>query len=106
MTEKSSPCSAISISFSFCGGSKSFYKTQNGFFAQAASQGQSVFVATGDDGAAGLKLNSKGSCVTGTSRNINELSASPNVTAIGGTEFTPDYVRRRRRRLGSGNRLE
>ncbi|MGC2493420.1 S53 family peptidase [Candidatus Binatus sp.] len=91
VTEKSSPCSAISISFSFCGGSKSFYKTQNGFFAQAASQGQSVFVATGDDGAAGLKLSSKGSCVTGTSRNINELSASPNVTAIGGTEFTPDY---------------
>ena len=64
VTEKSSPCSAISISFSFCGGSKSFYKTQNGFFAQAASQGQSVFVATGDDGAAGLKLSSKGSCVT------------------------------------------
>ena len=91
VTEKNSPCGAISISFSFCGGSKSFYKTQNGFFAQAASQGQSVFVATGDDGAAGLKLNSKGVCVTGTSRNINELAASPNVTAIGGTEFTPNY---------------
>ncbi len=91
VTEKSSPCGAISVSFSFCGGSKSFYKTQNGFFAQAASQGQSVFVATGDDGAAGLKLNSKGKCVTGTSRNINELGGSPNVTAIGGTEFTPNY---------------
>src|SRR3984957_12392861 len=92
VTEKSSPCGAISISFSFCGGSKGFYKTQNGFFAQAASQGQSVFVATGDDGAAGLKLNNKGVCVTGTSRNINELSASPNVTAIGGTEFSADFV--------------
>jgi subtilase family serine protease len=91
VTEKNSPCGAISVSFSFCGGSKSFYKTQNGFFAQAASQGQSVFVATGDDGAAGLKLNSKGKCVTGTSRNINELGGSPNVTAIGGTEFTPNY---------------
>jgi subtilase family serine protease len=91
VTEKNSPCGAISISFSFCGGSKSFYKTQNGFFAQAASQGQSVFVATGDNGAAGLKLNSKGSCVPGTSRNINELGASPSVTAIGGTEFAPNY---------------
>ena len=91
VTEKNSPCGAISISFSFCGGSKGFYKTQSGFFAQAASQGQSVFVATGDDGAAGLKLNSKGVCVTGTSRNINELAASPNVTAIGGTEFAPNY---------------
>jgi len=90
VTEKNSPCSAISISFSFCGGSKGFYRTQNGFFAQAASQGQSVFIATGDDGAAGLKLNHKG-CVTGTSRNVNEIGASPNVTAIGGTEFTADF---------------
>ena len=87
------PCTAISISFGFCGGSKGFYKTQNGFFAQAATQGQAVFVATGDEGAAGLKLNkSKNSCVIGTTRNVNELGASPNVTAIGGTEFTPDYV--------------
>ena len=30
-------------------------------------------------------------CVTGTSRNINEIGASPNVTAIGGTEFSPNY---------------
>jgi subtilase family serine protease len=91
VTEKESPCSAISISFTFCGGSAGFYKTQSGFFAQAAAQGQSVFVATGDQGAAGLKLSGKSSCVTGTSRNINELAASPNATAIGGTEFTPDY---------------
>ena len=92
VTDKSNPlCSAISISFSFCGGSKRFYKTQNGFFAQAAAQGQSVFVATGDTGAAGLKLSSSGRCVTGTSRNINEIGASPNVTAIGGTEFSPNY---------------
>jgi subtilase family serine protease len=90
--EKNSPCSAISISFEFCGGSKSFYKTQNGFFAQAAAQGQSVFVASGDEGAAGLQLNKSGSCVTGTSRNINEIAASPNVTAVGGTEFTPTYA--------------
>ena len=92
VTDKNNPlCSAVSISFSFCGGSKRFYKTQNGFFAQAAAQGQSVFVATGDTGAAGLKLSSSGRCVTGTSRNINEIGASPNVTAIGGTEFSPDY---------------
>ena len=91
VTDKNNPCSAISISFSFCGGSKRFYKTQNGFFAQAAAQGQSVFIATGDTGAAGLKLSSRGTCVTGSSRNINEIGASPNVTAIGGTEFTPDY---------------
>jgi subtilase family serine protease len=91
--EKNSPCTAISISFEFCGGSKKFYRTQDGFFAQAAAQGQSVFIATGDEGAAGLTLSKAGnSCVTGSSRNINELAASPNVTAIGGTEFSADYV--------------
>ena len=91
--EKNSPCTAISISFGFCGGSKSFYKTQDSLFAQAASQGQSVFVATGDDGAAGLKLNRKTSqCAPGNARSISELSASPNVTAVGGTQFLPDYV--------------
>jgi subtilase family serine protease len=91
VTETNNPCSAISISFSFCGGSKKFYKTQNGFFAQASAQGQSVFIATGDTGAAGLKLNRHGSCVIGTTRNVNEIGASPNVTAIGGTEFAADF---------------
>jgi subtilase family serine protease len=92
ITEKKNPCSAISMSFSLCGGSKGLYKTQNNFFAQAASQGQSVMVATGDNGAAGLKLDqSNGTCVAGTSRNVNELATSPNVTAVGGTEFTPEY---------------
>ena len=91
VTETNNPCSAISISFSFCGGSKKFFETQGSFFAQAAAQGQSVFVATGDTGAAGLKVNSKGVCVTGTARSVNEIGASPNVTAIGGTEFSPDY---------------
>jgi len=93
ITDKNSLCTAISVSFSLCGGSKGFYKTQGGFFAQAAAQGQSVLVATGDNGAAGLKLDqSNGGCVVGTSRSVNELATSPNVTAIGGTEFRPDFV--------------
>lgn len=91
VTEKSSPCSALSISFEFCGGSKGFYKTQSNLFAQAASQGQSIFVAAGDAGAAGLKLLKNSSCVNGTSRNVNEIAASPNVTAVGGTQFVPNF---------------
>jgi len=92
VTAKKNPCSAVSISFSFCGGSQGFYRTQNNLFAQAAAQGQSIFVATGDAGAAGLKLDkNNNTCVTGTSKNVNELAASPNATAIGGTEFTPDF---------------
>jgi subtilase family serine protease len=90
--EKNGPCSAISISFSFCGGSKGFYKSQSNLFAEAAAQGRSVFVATGDLGAAGIKFNPRqGSCSPASSRGINELAGSPNVTAIGGTEFTPEF---------------
>jgi len=90
--EKNGPCSAISISFSFCGGSKGFYKSQSNLFAQAAAQGRSVFVATGDLGAAGVKFNPRqGSCSPATTKGINELAGSPNVTAIGGTEFTPEF---------------
>jgi subtilase family serine protease len=90
--EKNSPCSAISISFSFCGVSAGSYRTQNNFFKQAASQGQSVFVAAGDKGAAGLRFSAKqNECVPGTTREVSELAASPYVTAIGGTEFTPVY---------------
>lgn len=90
--EKNSPCSAISISFGFCGGSNGFYQSQNGLFKQAASQGQSVFVAAGDIGAAGLRFSAKqDACVPTKTRGVSELAASPYVTAIDGTEFTPDY---------------
>jgi kumamolisin len=87
-------CGAISISYGFCGASPSFYSgTLDPMFMQAAVQGQSVFVSSGDDGAAGIVLSGSGSsCVRGTSPNVSEMSADPNVTAVGGTEFTPDYV--------------
>ena len=92
VTDKSNPCSAVSISFGFCGGSKAFYKSVNNLFVQAAAQGQSIFVATGDEGAAGLVIDKQNdTCANGTTKNVNELAASPNVTAVGGTEFTPDY---------------
>ncbi len=88
---KDNACGAISVSFSFCGASKRFYKTEDGLFAQAAAQGQAVFVATGDIGSAMLKLDKKkGTCVPGTTRGVNELAASPNASAIGGTQFTPN----------------
>ncbi len=89
-------CGEVSISFGFCGENSSFYTgILDPIFKQAASQGQSVFVSSGDDGAAGLVLQGS-SCVPGTSRNVNELSADPYVTSVGGTEFTPKYD-------GSGN---
>ncbi|MHB8380809.1 MAG: S53 family peptidase [Candidatus Binataceae bacterium] len=86
-------CGAISISFGFCGGPRSFYAHElNGFLVQAAAQGQAFFAATGDNGAAGLSFDKKtNSCVEGTSRSVSELSADPNVTAVGGTGFNPAY---------------
>jgi subtilase family serine protease len=84
-------CSVISISYTLCGGSSSFYtSTLDGQFAKAAAQGQSVFVITGDWGAAGLVSNGT-SCVVGTSPTASEMAADPNVTAVGGTQFSPAY---------------
>lgn len=90
---KDDTCGAISISFSFCGGSKGFYSHElNGFLQQAAVQGQAVFVATGDKGAAAYSFDkSTDSCVEGSKRNVNELAADPHVTAVGGTQFTANY---------------
>ncbi len=86
-------CGSIDISFGFCGGSSSFYtQTVNQIAQQAAAQGQSVFISSGDWGAAGLVFNSKkGTCVVGSDRHVNEMAADPYVTAIGGSQFTPVY---------------
>ena len=84
-------CGAISISFGYCGGSSSFYtSTLDSIFLKAAAQGQSVFVSSGDKGAAGDVLSGT-SCAAGTSPNVNEMSADPNVVSVGGTEFSPVY---------------
>lgn len=84
-------CGAISISFSFCGEPSSFFIGEiDPIAAQAASQGQAVFASSGDFGAAGYVVKDD-TCVAGSSRNVSELSADPNITAVGGTQFTPHY---------------
>jgi subtilase family serine protease len=84
-------CGAISISYAFCLPTASLIEnTLDPLFKQAAAQGQTVFVSAGDDGAAGLVL-SGNTCEAGTTRSVNEMSADPNVTSVGGTEFTPTY---------------
>jgi subtilase family serine protease len=85
-------CGAISISFIYCSSSPSFFTSLDSLFAQAASQGQSIFISSGDWGAAGLAYDSStNSCVTGTTRNTSELAASPHVTGVGGTTFSPQF---------------
>jgi subtilase family serine protease len=89
---KDNACSVISISFSNCGGASSYFTgTLDPMFAQAASQGQSVIVASDDFGAAGQIVGRDGNCATATNRHVNEVAADPNVIAAGGTEFTPEY---------------
>jgi subtilase family serine protease len=58
-----------------------FYNT---LWQQAASEGISAFVSSGDSGAAGC---SSGSSTRATSAGINGLCSSPYSTCVGGTEF-------------------
>jgi hypothetical protein len=85
-------CGAISISFIYCSSSSSFFTGLDTLFAQAATQGQSVFIASGDWGAAGLMYDAtSNSCVLGTTLNASEMAASPHATGVGGTTFSPQY---------------
>ncbi|HXW84957.1 MAG TPA: S53 family peptidase [Candidatus Binataceae bacterium] len=82
-------CGQISMSFGFCGEPKLFYtEVFDQIFAQAEAQGQGVYVAAGDQGAAGLMFNARSDeCVPGSSRHVSEVAADPHVTAVGGTQF-------------------
>ncbi len=86
-------CGAISISYGFCGVSASFMQNSiDPLMQQAATQGQSVFVSSGDDGAAGITLNSAGTaCVASNTLQVSELAADPNLTGVSGTQFSPAY---------------
>ena len=53
-------------------------------WAQAAAQGMSAMVASGDSGVAGCQ---SGSDATGTIAGVNGLGSSPYVTCVGGTQF-------------------
>ncbi len=56
----------------------------NSLWQQAASEGMSVFVASGDAGAAGC---STASSARGSGTGVNGLCSSPYSTCVGGTEF-------------------
>jgi len=56
----------------------------NSLWEQAASQGMTVFVASGDAGAAGC---SEATSASGSGTGVNGLCSSPYSTCVGGTEF-------------------
>ena len=86
-------CTALSISIESCGFPNDFYTgSLHTIYMKAAMQGQIVFVAEGDQGAAEFDVDPlTQTCVLGTSRNVNELASDPLVTSIGGTQFKPNY---------------
>jgi subtilase family serine protease len=88
-------CGSINISFAFCGLSASDYMNiLDPLAARAAAQGQTVTVATGDWGAAGITLNNTmTACIISKTRGVSEIAADPNVLAVGGTQFKPKYDR-------------
>ena len=86
-------CVAVSASIETCGEPKDFFTQMMGpIYAQGAAQGQTIFVAAGDEGAAEFDYDpDTGDCVNGTSRHVNELASDPNITSVGGTQFVPHY---------------
>ncbi|HEY2108124.1 MAG TPA: S53 family peptidase, partial [Candidatus Binataceae bacterium] len=84
-------CGVISVSFSLCGGSAAFFlNVVTPIYQQAAAHGQSIFISSGDWGAAGLILDGT-ACAVATTRTVNELGSDPNVTEVGGTAFNPNF---------------
>ena len=76
-------CGALDISYHICNVRDSYYsQVLDPLFAQAAAQGQSVFVSSGDSGGndCGLPI-----------LNVSEMAADPNVVAVGGTQFAAIY---------------
>ena len=85
-------CGTISISYGICGANATFFQEIDTFFAQGAAQGQSIFIAAGDFGAAKYAFNAKqDACVPGAQRGVEGLESSPHVTSVGGTMFDPAY---------------
>jgi len=76
----------MSTSFGLC--EQSLGATGNTFWsnlwAQAAAEGITAFVSTGDTGAAGCDANT---AAVGTIQAVNGLASTPNNIAVGGTEF-------------------
>ncbi|MET0232782.1 MAG: S53 family peptidase, partial [Rhodanobacteraceae bacterium] len=82
------PGKVLSVSFTSCehDNSQAIADSLEDFFAQAAAEGISVIVASGDAGVAGCaSLDS--APVAGEPKSVNILCSSQYVTCVGGTEF-------------------
>jgi hypothetical protein len=85
------PAKILSISFTSCeaDNGRAVAESLDGFFSQAAAEGISVFVASGDAGVAGCaSLDSAPQ--PGEPKTINVLCSSQYVTCVGGTAFADE----------------
>ena len=76
----------VSVSYGSCEHEMGMAELEfyNSLWEQAASQGMSVFVASGDAGAAGCEA---GADTAGSGNAVNGMCSSPYATCVGGTEF-------------------
>jgi subtilase family serine protease len=83
----------VSVSFGLCESSLGPAATQafGSLWQQAAAQGMSVFVSSGDSGSAGCD-NPNSSLIAQTGLGVNGLASSPNNVAVGGTRFNDNPV--------------
>jgi len=65
------------------------YTFQDNLFAQAAAQGQSILISSGDSGSDVKDQNTSGTAISGI--NVSAFAASPLVTSTGGTDFQDYY---------------
>ncbi len=81
----------MSMSFGLCEAAMGASQNQvwNSLWQQAAVQGITVLVASGDSGAAGCDSPSAGTAFSGTA--VNGLCSSPYSTCVGGTQFNDAY---------------
>jgi pseudomonalisin len=81
-------CDIVSISFAFCGPPSGYASPIDALMKKAAALGESVFVSSGDNGSAGY---ASLQCGPTGHPGVSEIAADPNVTAVGGTKFNPNY---------------
>jgi subtilase family serine protease len=81
------------MSLSYGGSELGFMASDYTFFdtlvSQAATQGQSIFISSGDSGSDVADQNTSGTATSGI--NVSGFSDSPYVTASGGTDFQDGY---------------
>jgi subtilase family serine protease len=91
VNDKTNNCKSVAVSWAQCGEPASFFTNLSILFQQGATEGESIFVATGDLGTAAP---SPGNCFVPPKPprpNIEKNAASPFVTAVGASMFQANY---------------